>query len=122
LCIDDLSVPLAVCYGYTMDEQTGASHPLSNEFWHARHACGHAVYWSSPALAVRTAPWPCPWCGGESGEKVPQDVLMMQDRNVGVMAFRELLSGGRVPWPSDLPKQPDRILVYHLPDDSCCNA
>jgi hypothetical protein len=27
---------------------------VSNEFWHARHTCGHSTYWSSPEVAVRT--------------------------------------------------------------------
>jgi hypothetical protein len=91
------------------------------EFWHARHACGHAVYWSNPEIAVRTASSPCPWCGAENGKKVPQDVLMMRDSNIGIFSFREKLPDGRVPWPSDMPDAPDRIVIRHMADSSCCN-
>jgi len=92
-----------------------------SEFWHARHACGHAVYRSNPVVAMRTAAAPCPWCGAEDGKKVPQDVVMLQDRNADVMAFREKLSDGRVPWPSALRDAPDRVVLHHMADNSCCN-
>jgi len=31
---------------------------------HVRHACGHAVYWDDPEVAVITQDEPCPWCKG----------------------------------------------------------
>jgi len=81
---------------------------LPTEFWHARHSCGHAVYWSDPAVVMRAAPWPCPWCGAADGKRVPQNVPMLHDPNNGVLAFRELLPDQRVPWPSELANGPER--------------
>ena len=104
-----------------MREQIDAPPAYSNEFWHARHACGHAVYWNSIKLAVEAAPWPCPWCGGESGKKMTQDVTVMQDPNVGLLAFRNTLPDGRIPWPGEA-TTPARIVVHHLPDESCCDS
>ena len=114
-------MPRRECYSHTMVKETGASARLPSEFWHSRHACGHAVYWSNPVVAMRTASWPCPWCGGENGRKVPQDVAMMRDRNIGVMAFREKLPDGRIPWPSELREDPDGVILHHMADNSCCN-
>ena len=50
----------------------GKKTKLPNEFWHARHTCGHSVYWSDPNVAVLVSASSCPWCGAENRKKVPQ--------------------------------------------------
>jgi hypothetical protein len=98
------------------------SRSAPSEYWHARHACGHSVYWSDMQVAFKTGAAPCPWCGAENGTKVPQNVAMMHDRRMGVYAFREKLPNGRVPWPSGVPHTAsDMIIVHHRADKSCCN-
>ena len=91
------------------------------EFWHIRHLCGHSVYWSDMVVAFRTGASPCPWCGAEDGNKVPQDVAMMRDSRMGIYAFREKLPDGRVPWPSDMPNASGRVILRHSADNSCCS-
>ncbi len=46
---------------------------------------------------------------------------MLHDRKAGILAFREKLPDGRVPWPRELSDAPDRITVHHMADNSCCN-
>jgi len=36
-------------------------------YYHLRHSCGHAVYWSDASLAIIARTYPCPWCGAETG-------------------------------------------------------
>jgi hypothetical protein len=57
----------------------------------------------------------------KTAKKVPQDVAMLRDRDIDIFAFREKLPDGRVPWPSDLLDAPDRIILRHMADSSCCN-
>src|ERR1700722_9338897 len=67
------------------------------EFFHIRHACGHSAYWSSADYAIRTAPFPCPWCGAEVGTGVSVVTMtpeMIERENSGqvFMAGRFLAS------------------------------
>jgi hypothetical protein len=105
------------CYSQTMSKKAD----LPSEFWHTRHTCGHAVYWSDPAVALQTSAAPCPWCGAAAGRKVPKNVAMLHDPNAGIFAFRQKLPDGRVPWPSELSDASDTIIVRHMADNSCCN-
>jgi hypothetical protein len=92
--------------------------PLA-EFFHVRHACGHSVYWSSADYAIRTAPFSCPWCGGEASIEVSPDEIAIQMSDA--LVFREFLSGQRVPVPEGWPRA-DEIVIRHLPDESCCGG
>jgi hypothetical protein len=56
------------------------------------------------------------------GNKVPQDVPVFYDPNAGVMAFRERIPDGRVPWPREIRATSDEIIVHHRADNSCCDA
>ena len=87
-------------------------------FFHTRHACGHAVYWSDSVLAAQLAVSPCPWCGGE---RVPPDVLMMRDSKLNAMAFRETKPDGSVPWPDGEPPPDGNVILRHRTDGSCCD-
>ncbi len=91
----------------------------SAEFWHARHTCGHAVFWNDPKTAVQTSAAPCPWCGAETGQKVPQDVEVLGSPHGGVLAFRKVPPDGRVP---SLSKQRGTAILRHLRDGSCCDT
>jgi hypothetical protein len=115
--ICDLSILRVACYGYVMSKGSG----LPSEFWHVRHACGHAIYWSDPIVAIQTSAAACPWCGAEVGKKVPKNVLMFHDPNAGLVAFREKTPDGCVPWPRELSDVPDSVIVRHMADGSCCN-
>jgi hypothetical protein len=95
---------------------------LPREFWHLRHACGHAVYWSDPSVAIRTSAAPCPWSEAEAGKKVPKNVAMLNDRNVGIFAFRKKTPDGRVPWLIELPDAPDNLIVRNMADDSAATT
>jgi hypothetical protein len=96
---------------------------LPTEFWHARHACKHAVYWSNPLIAAQVILLPCPWCGTFS-DKVPSDVMMIRcplGEGVEVFAFRKMMRHHRVPWPQDMSSPIDGIIhIYHREDRSCC--
>jgi hypothetical protein len=92
-----------------------------SDFWHARHTCGHSVYWSDPDWAIRTSVAPCPWCGGETGQKVPADIPILRIREAGVMAFREKMPDGTPPWPHDV-SVPETVSLHHAADESCCRA
>src|SRR6185312_12733730 len=89
------------------------------EFFHIRHACGHSVYWSSADYAIKTAPFPCPWCGAEAGSGVSPDEIVIQMSDA--LVFREFLPGNRVPMPKGWPSV-DEIVVRHFPDESCCGG
>ncbi|GAN81869.1 hypothetical protein SAMN02746095_02239 [Acidocella aminolytica 101 = DSM 11237] len=92
------------------------------DFWHIRHSCGHAVYWSDIDIAGRVSKAPCPWCGAEDGNKLPQSVPVLHDPKAGVLAFRELLPDGRVPWPSELADSGGRVALRHRADNGCCGS
>lgn len=92
-----------------------------SEFWHVRHNCGHAVFWSRPDIAVAVAGYPCPWCGAEDGKRVPQDLELIWDADTGVVAFRRLLPDRTVPWPAGLPYDPDAMVTLrHMANELCC--
>lgn len=93
--------------------------PADFEFFHIRHSCGHAVYWSSAQVAMRVEAAPCPWCGAEDGRKVPAEMNLLHDRRLGVLTFREL-ENGQVPWPSDMSGPDGDIVLRHRADETCC--
>src|SRR5689334_21023023 len=93
--------------------------PRSDDFWHARHTCGHAVFWNDPETAVRASTARCPWCGAETGQKVPQNVEVLGDPNGSVLAFRKMLPDGRVP---SLSKRPGKATLHHLEAVMNCRA
>lgn len=90
-----------------------------DEFFHVRHACGHSVYWSKAGYAIRTAPFPCPWCGAERGNTVSPDEIVIQMSDA--LVFREFLPGQRVPLPKGWPPT-NEVVIRHLPDESCCGG
>lgn len=93
--------------------------PTYSDFWHARHACGHSVFWSDPGWAIRISAARCPWCGGETGQRAPQDVIMLRIKEAGVLAFRGTQPDDSPPWPIDL-SMPETVRLHHAANDSCC--
>jgi hypothetical protein len=89
------------------------------EFWHTKHSCGHSVYWNNPRVAVLMGDYPCPWCGGETGNPAPDDVQCVSADH-GLLGFRELLPDGRAPVPDDLLRDGIPNKIYHRADNSCC--
>lgn len=66
----------------------------SVSFRHSRHSCGHAVYWIDAEAAMLAESSPCPWCGGETGDKVSADMNLMYDPGTGIVIFKEMLPNG----------------------------
>lgn len=97
-----------------------------NEYFHVRHSCGHAVYWSDGTFAMVAADYPCPWCGGQSGNAVPQDQNLFaglhdDPRQAGLFAFREFLPGHLVPVANDMQADMSKpVIVHHMTGDVCC--
>jgi hypothetical protein len=91
--------------------------PMTQTYYHARHVCGHAVFWSDPAFAVTASDHPCPWCGGETGEsKPPPNVLCVADA-LGLVCFRALNPDGTAPIPG---REGEPIILQHRADEWCC--
>ena len=73
-------------------------------------------------IGMRLSAAPCPWCGAETGSKVPADVAMLHDPKLGFFAFREKTPDGGVPWPRDLSDTPDEVTVRHMTGNVCCDC
>jgi hypothetical protein len=81
--------------------------------YHVRHCCGHGAYWEHPDAGYLTAFYPCPWCGGESGQRPAHG----EQSSVPVIDFGAPI--GRVyRQVSDCPIEPVR--VYQQVGDACC--
>ena len=98
-----------------------------SEYFHVRHSCGHAAYWSDGTFAMLVASDPCPWCGGETGANpIPQDVnlhsgLASDPRQANLYCFREKLPGDLVPVAADMDAAAsDRVRIHHMTGDVCC--
>jgi hypothetical protein len=46
-------------------------------YYHVRHTYGHSVYWGEIAAAALAGAYPCPWCGGETGMKTPDNAAVL---------------------------------------------
>ena len=92
--------------------------PTITDYFHTRHACGHSVYWSDGLMGMTLAPYPCPYCGGETGvEKPPQDAML--DVGEGIRCFMHLNSDGSVPRvPGERPGR--EIGIHHMTGNVCC--
>lgn len=88
---------------------------MLSEIFHARHACGHTVYWSDAPFAEFARMFPCPWCGGESGDQHPPDGAVLVDGDY--VCVQRIEPDGSVPaWPgSDGP-----VIIRHRKDGACC--
>lgn len=94
----------------------GLSEPVV--YFHSRHVCGHAVYWSDAATAFETCAWPCPWCGGEQRKQFPPDGVML-DCGDGVLCFQQLNEDGSVP--AATPGEHGKfVVIQHRADETCC--
>lgn len=45
---------------------------------------------------------------------------MMLDRTTGIVAFREKLPDGTIPWSSELSNTSNEVTIRHMGDKSCC--
>jgi hypothetical protein len=97
-------------------------------YFHTRHRCGHSVYWSDAVHGFTLAPYPCPYCGGETGKLLPADanVLDFSDYAVRtpytaarVICFRTLNPDGTVPVPGG--EDGEVIGIQHMTGNVCCD-
>lgn len=88
-----------------------------NEYFHTRHACGHAVFWSDVTIAASLAPYPCPYCGGEAGKPTPPEANTL-DCGEGLYCFRYMNDDGTVPGPGSIGEQ---VVLRHRVDGLCCD-
>lgn len=89
-----------------------------DSFFHTRHACGHSVYWSDATWGRNAAEWPCPWCGGESGERLmPFDDACWIDEVSGIACFKKKNPDGSCPVPGPLGRT---ITIKHMTGNVCC--
>ena len=94
-----------------IQEALAAQGPYQERF-HVRHACGHAVWWEWADVGTATSTYPCPWCGGQTGQQRPLSEQAL-DGGPGI---------GRIYQTRDVRGvgDPDQVLLRHLADDSCC--
>jgi hypothetical protein len=101
------------------------------EFFHTRHVCGHAVYWSNAELAMLASASPCPWCGAETGAVKPPEgddaVVRFFDPkgrlSERLTVFRRLNPDGSALVPPDMIRNPNEpVIIRHRADEACCKG
>lgn len=93
-----------------------------HEFWHVRHACGHAVWWNHMTLAFMISEHYCPWCGGETMIGFVPDDHVFVDRERGIMAWRDFDVNGSVPCVPGMLETDEPVILHHRVDESCCRG
>lgn len=89
-------------------------------FYHVKHACNHSVFWENGIVGLIASVFPCPFCGGESGNPVIADVLcIVYDDPVGEVV-RELTADGYLPASAER-KDDEAVIIKHQTGDICCN-
>lgn len=92
--------------------------PVKLEVYHARHACGHGVFWENGVLASALSKETCPWCPGRGEDRRRQAMPHRSYADYGppygrvYPNMRELGpgdGGGNLP-----------VFVHHHPSGSCC--
>ncbi len=85
--------------------------------YHNRHACGHAVYWEDPGMAVQTEKEPCPWCRFRrtEGRDPGEGSIIDFGPDVGYVYQTANATHSASAAEAGLP-----ILIQHWADDRCC--
>lgn len=83
-------------------------------YYHFRHSCGHAVYWTDPVDGFKCSFWPCPWCGAEAGPGIPPEHGLIGDPSDGCLISREK--------PGCINPTGGPVVIQHMYNEYCCTG